>query len=138
MFYGEPTCAYRTLPVMKHGSVAVTCDRCGRPGWKLEVSDVTGEVCVDGARIADGDESRYWAGVLAGPSAHRYQAERGGRPGMFILPADASGTIRGREKLVCIGRRHPRYQRIVTWESAERAYRAAVAAGRDRISLSEI
>lgn len=102
------------------------------------MSDVTGEVRVDGARIADGDESRYWAGVLAGPRAHRYRAERGGRPGMFILPADAPGTIKGREKLVCIGRRHPRYQRIVTWESAERAYRAAVGAGRDRISLSEI
>ena len=84
---------------------------------ELEVSDVTGEVCVAGARIADGDESRYWAGVLADPRAHRYQAERGGRPGMFILPADAPGTIRGREKLVCIGRRHPRYQRIVTWEA---------------------
>lgn len=72
------------------------------------------------------------------PRARRYQAERGGRPGMFILPADAPGTIRGREKLVCIGRRHPRYQRIVTWESVERAHRAAVAAGRDRIGLSEI
>jgi hypothetical protein len=123
---------------MKQWSVAVTCDRCGRPGWKLEVSDVTGEICVDGARIADGDESRYWAGVLAGPVAHRYRAEPGGRPGAFILPADAPGSIRGREKLVCIGRKHPRYQRIVTWENAERAYLAAVAAGRDRIRLSEI
>jgi hypothetical protein len=61
-----------------------------------------------------------------------------GRPGAFILPADAPGAIAGREKLVCIGRKHPRYQRIVTWESAERACHAAVAAGRARIRLSEI
>lgn len=120
-------------------TVAVVCDRCHRPGWRLEVSPMTGEVRVDGARIADGDLSRYWAGVLAGRRAHRYQAQAGaGRPGAFILPADAPGTRTGREKLVCIGRRHPRYQRIVTWESIGRAYRAAVAAGRDRIGLREI
>ena len=28
----------------------------------------------------------------------------------------------GQGETVCIGRKHPRYQRIVTWESAERAY----------------
>ena len=61
------------------------------------------------------------------------------RPGAFILPADdAPGAHSGREKLVCIGRRHPRYQRIVTWESAERAYRSAVDAGKASIRLSEI
>ena len=59
----------------------------------------------------------------AGPRAHRYRADRGARPGAFILPADAPGIITGREKLVCIGRRHPRYERVVTWESAARAYR---------------
>ncbi len=99
---------------------------------------MTGEVYIDGARINGGDESRYWAGVLAGPRTHRYRADRLQRPGAFILPADASGPITGREKLVCIGRKHKRYQRIVTRESAERAHSAAAAAGRTSIRLSEI
>ena len=118
--------------------VAVTCDWCRRPGWRLEVSEMTGEVRIAGAIIAGGDTEPYWAGVLAGPRAHRYRADRGARPGAFILPADAPGTITGREKLVCIGRRHPRYERVVTWESAGRAYHAAVAAGRASIGLREI
>ena len=123
--------------------VSVVCDRCGRPGWRLEISELTGEVRVDGDRI-DGDGSRYWAGVLAGRRAHRYRANGHsprvgtGRPGAFILPADAPGAIAGREKLVCIGRRHPRYERIVTWESTERAYWVAVAAGHTRIGMHEI
>jgi hypothetical protein len=32
------------------------------------VSDVIGEICVDGAQIADGDESRYWAAAAVGAS----------------------------------------------------------------------
>jgi hypothetical protein len=99
---------------------------------------MTGEVRVDGARISGGDESRYWAGVLRGPRAHRYRAAPSARPGAFILPADAPGAVTGREKLVCIGRKHPRHERVVTAESAKRAYHAAVAAGRDRIGLREI
>jgi hypothetical protein len=120
-------------------TIAVVCDRCHRPGWWLEVSPLTGQVHIDGARIGGGDQSRYWAAVLGGPGAHRYRADSLHRPGAFILPADdAPGAQAGREKLVCIGRRHPRYQRIVTWESAERAYRAAADAGKASIRLSEM
>jgi hypothetical protein len=119
-------------------TITVVCDRCHRPSWRLEVSPLTGEVCIGGARIGGGDQLPYWAAFLSGPGAHRYRADLLHRPGAFILPADAPGTIRGREKLVCIGRKHPRYQRIVTWESAERAYRSAVAAGKASIRLSEI
>ena len=74
----------------------------------------------------------------ARPRAHRYRADRGARPGAFILPADGPAGFTGREKLVCIGRRHPRYQRVVAWESAGRAYYAAVAAGRASVGLREI
>jgi hypothetical protein len=120
--------------------VTVTCDRCGRPGWRLEISQL-GEVRIDGAYIGGGDTEPYWAAALGGPRAHRYRADRskyGARAGAFILPADGPAGIAGRVKLVCIGRKHPRYQRIVTWVSAERAYRAAAAAGRASIRLSEI
>ena len=120
--------------------VSVVCDRCQRPGWQLVVSEVTGDVVIDGARIGGGDGSPYWAAVLGGPSAHRYQAQAAtGRSGAFILPADGPETCYGgRDKLVCIGRRHPRYERVVTRESAARAYLAAAAAGRTRIGMCEI
>lgn len=120
-------------------AVTVVCDRCRRPGWRLEISEMTGEVRIDGARIGGGDTEPYWAKYLRGPRAHRYQAEAGaGRPGAFILPADGPAGYGTRDKLVCIGRRHPRYERVVTRESAVRAYAAAVAAGRASIGLSEI
>ena len=120
-------------------TVAVVCDRCHRPGWRLEVGPASGEVIVNGNRIAGADGSRYWAGVLGGPRAHRYRPGVGARAGAFILPAEGPETAYGgRDKLVCIGRRHPRYERVVTSESAGRAYRAAVAAGRTRIGLREI
>jgi len=118
--------------------VAVECDRCHRPGWHLVVSEVTGDVVIDGARIGGGDGSPYWAGVLGGPRAHRYRAASDARPGAFILPADGPAGYGTRDKLVCIGRRHPRYERVVTSQSAGRAYHAAVAAGRARISMHEI
>ncbi len=126
--------------MLRVDAVTVICGRCGRPGWSLEVSDVTGEVVIGGARIAGGDDSPYWARVLRSPSAHRYQADSlpGHRPGAFILPADGPAGYGSRQKLVCIGRKHPRYERVVTQASAERSYRAAVAAGRTRIGLSEI
>ena len=120
-------------------TVTVECDRCHRPGWSLEISEITGDVVVSGAGIAGADGSRYWAAVLGGPRAHRYQPDKyGARPGAFILPADPAGGYGDRHKLVCIGRRHPRYERVVTAGSAERAYHAAIAAGRDRIGLREI
>lgn len=119
-------------------TVTVVCDRCGRPGWRLEVSEVNGEVCIDGTRISGGDTSAYWAKVLRGPRAHRYPAASDGRPGAFILQADGPAGYGTRDKLVCIGRRHPRYERVVTSQSAERAYHAAVAAGRASIRLREI
>jgi hypothetical protein len=120
-------------------TVTVACDRCGRPGWRLEVSEINGDVVIDGGRIGGGDTSPYWATVLRGRRAHRYQpAEHGTRPGAFILPADGPAGYGTRDKLVCIGRRHPRYERVVTRKSAERAYTAAVAAGRARIRLSEM
>jgi hypothetical protein len=120
-------------------TVTVECDRCHRPGWWLEVSEATGDVFVDGARIGGADGSRYWAAVLGGPRAHRYQLdEHGARPGAFVLTADPAGGYGDRHKLICIGRRHPRYERVITSESAARAYHAAVAAGRDRIGLREI
>jgi len=119
-------------------TVTVTCDRCGRPGWRLEVSEVSGDVCVDGARISGGDTSSYWAKVLRGPRAHRYRAAGDGRPGAFILPADGPAGYGTRDKLVCIGRKHPRYERVVTSDRAGRAYHAAVAAGHASIRLSEI
>jgi hypothetical protein len=118
--------------------VTVECDRCHRPGWQLVVSEVSGDVVIDGARIAGADGSGYWAGVLDGPRAHRYVVANDVRPGAFILPADGSAGYGTRDKLVCIGRRHRRYERVVTSESAGRAYHAAVAAGRTRISMREI
>lgn len=118
--------------------VAVVCDRCGRPGWRLEVSPVTGEVSIAGARIAGGDGSAYWAGILASSRAHRYRAGQDVRPGAFILPADGLAGYGSRDKLVCIGRRHPRYERVVTQQGAERAYAAAVESARSQIRLSEI
>ena len=118
--------------------VTVVCDRCHRPGWRLEVSEVNGEVCVDGARINGGDVSPYSAGVLRSRDAHRYRAADGERAGAFILPADGPAGYGTRDELVCIGRKHPRYERVVTSASAERAYRTAVASGRTRIGLREI
>jgi hypothetical protein len=116
--------------------VTVVCDRCRRPGWQLVPSE-TG-VYVDGARIGGGDASAYWASVLRSRGAHRYRAGDGSRPGAFILPADGSAGYGTRDKLICIGRKHPRYERVVTSASAQRAYRAAVASGRSSIGLREI
>jgi hypothetical protein len=118
--------------------VPVACDRCGRPGWRLEVSELTGDVVIGGARISGADGSAYWARVLRGPRARRYQPDGAVRPGAFIVPADGPDGYGSRDKLVCVGRRHPRYERVVTRGSAERSYRAAVAAGRASIRLSEI
>ncbi len=115
-------------------TVTVVCDRCGRPGWRLEVSEINGDVCVDGARIGPDDVP---LASRAGRRAHAYRVP-GERPGAFILTADGPAGYGTRDKLVCIGRRHPRYERVVTSASAERAYRAAVAAGRTRIRMSEI
>jgi hypothetical protein len=115
-------------------TVTVVCDRCGRPGWRLEVSEVSGEIVVDGARI--GPDYAPLASQ-AGRRAHAYRLP-GERAGAFILTADGPAGYGTRDKLVCIGRRHPRYERVVTRESAGRAYRAAVAAGRARIRLSEM
>jgi len=72
------------------------------------VSPLTDDVCIGGARIARGDESRYWAGALAGPRAHCYRARDVARPGAFILPADAPRGYGDRDKLVWIGRKHKR------------------------------
>jgi hypothetical protein len=119
-------------------TVTVVCDRCHRPGWQLEVSEITGDVVVDGTRIGDGDTSPYWAKFFRSSRAHRYRATGDGRPGAFILPADGPAGYGTRDKLVCIGRRHPRYERVVTSERAGRAYRAAAAAGRTSIGLHEI
>lgn len=118
-------------------TITVVCDRCGRPGWQLVQSE-TGGVFVDGARIGGGDTSPYWAKVLRGPRAHRYPAASDSRPGAFILPADGPAGYGTRDKLVCIGRKHPRYERVITSASAKRAYAAAVEAGRIRIRLGEI
>ena len=119
-------------------TITVVCDRCGRPGWRLEVSEINGDICVDGARINGGDISPYWAKVLRGPRAHRYRPASDERPGAFILPADGPAGYGTRDKLVCIGRRHPRYERVVTSDRAARAYRAATAAGKASIRLSEV
>jgi hypothetical protein len=119
-------------------TVTVVCDRCQRPGWRLEVSEITGDVVVDGARIGDGDSSPSLASFLRGPRAHRYPAASDERPGAFILTADGPAGYGTRDKLVCIGRRHTRYERVVTSEKAACAYRAAVAEGRTRIGLHEI
>ena len=118
-------------------AVTVVCDRCRRPGWQL-VPSGTGGVLIDGARIAGADGSAYWARFLRGPRASRYRAAGDARPGAFILSADGPAGYGTRDKLVCIGRRHPRYERVVTSESAESAYRHAVAAGNASIRLSEM
>jgi hypothetical protein len=118
-------------------AVTVVCDRCGRPGWRLEVSELNGEVVIDGTRLSGADGSRYWSAVLRGRGAHRYPG-RGARPGAFIVPADGPAAFGSRDKLVCIGRKHPRYERVVTQASAERSYRAAVAAGRTSIGMREV
>jgi hypothetical protein len=117
-------------------AVSVVCDRCRRRGWQL-VRLETG-VYIDGNRVGGGDTSPYWAGFLRSRHAHRYRAGDGARAGAFILPADGPAGYGTRDKLVCIGRKHPRYERVVTRESAERSYHAAVAAGRTSIGLREI
>jgi hypothetical protein len=120
--------------------VAVVCDRCHRPGWRLEVGPYSGEVLIDGARIQGHDDESTWAAVLRGPR-HRFNADppAGTRAGAFILPADGPETdFGGRVKLVCIGRKHRPHERVVTRDSARRAYHAAVAAGRASIRLGEI
>jgi hypothetical protein len=120
--------------MLRVDAVTVTCDRCGRPGWRLEVSEISGDVVVGGARI--GPDSAPLAS-RAGHRAHAYRLP-GERAGAFILTADGPAGYGTRDKLVCVGRRHPRYERVVTSASAERAYRAAVAEGRTRIGLQEI
>jgi hypothetical protein len=140
-FPGMIHTAGRKVPDMDTSAVvSVVCDRCHRPGWRLEVSPINGEVCVDGARIS-ADDSRYWATFLGGPRAHRHRGGELERRGAFILSAYDLGDPAAwgdRHKLVCIGRKHGRYERVITSASAERAYHAAVAAGRARIRLSEI
>jgi len=118
--------------------VAVECDRCHRPGWTIGVSELTGRIVLDGHRLPDG-ESQYWQGVLSQPSAHRYrQSQHYGRAGAFIIPATRLPDYGTREKLVCIGRKHPRYERVVTEPAIAAAYKAAVAADRSRIGMREI
>ncbi len=120
--------------------VEVECDRCHRPGWRLEVGEFTGSVRIDGARVQGHDGDPAWAAVLAGP-AHRFNADpaAGTRAGAFIVPADGPETaFGGRVKLVCIGRKHRPYERVVTAERASRAYHAAIEAGRMSIGLREI
>jgi hypothetical protein len=103
------------------------------------VGEASGQVIVSGARVAGGDSEPWLVRFLAGPQAHRYRAAPGARAGAFILPAEGPATpYGGRDKLVCIGRKHPRYERVVTSASAERAYRQALAAGRTSIGLREI
>jgi hypothetical protein len=123
--------------------VDVVCDRCHRPGWQLVVSNVTGDVVIDGNRIGFGlgDADPGTMAMLRRPGANRWNADphSPGRAGAFILFAsDTEGPSSYREKLVCIGRKHPRYERVVTHDRAARAYRAAVSAGRTRIGLREI
>ncbi len=137
MLHAESTAR---LPCMGK-MVGVTCDRCGRPGWLLQLGPLSGEAIITGERLPSADGALY-AEVLSGPRAHRFGASRapGIRPGAFILPADAPGRegYDERQKLVCIGRKHPRYERVVTREKIQRAYEDAVAAGRTSIRLSEI
>jgi hypothetical protein len=106
--------------------VSVLCDRCHRPRWRLLVSNVTGEICTEVIPPRRTDIPSGWVPVNPGPA------------GAFIAEADGPAGIKGRQKLACTGRRHPRYERVITWESAERAYLAAVAAGRGSIGLREI
>jgi hypothetical protein len=138
MLFSPMLQAHSTARLPSVDAVTVVCDRCHRPGWSLEVSEINGDVVVDGARINGADGSPSLAAMLRSPRAHRYRAADGGRPGAFILTADGPAGYGTRDKLVCIGRRHPRYERVVTHESAERAYTAAVAAGRTQIRLSEM
>ncbi len=74
-----------------------------------------------------------------GRHAHSYRIPdpEGTRAGAFILAAYGPGAPY-REKLVCVGRKHPRYERVVTPERAARAYYATVAAGRTSIGLADL
>ena len=101
--------------------VLVECDRCRRPGWELSVHEATGDVRIDGLPA-------------------RASGRNGLRPGMEIDVADGAALHRQgfRLRLACTGRKHPRHERVVTMETAGRAYAAAVAAGRGRIRLSDI
>jgi hypothetical protein len=117
--------------------VTVECDRCHRPGWKLTISELSGDVVLDGARI--GDDLMPLA-FRTGPRPHSYRGQ-GSRAGAFILDAAGPGQPVGmgeREKLVCAGRKHPRYERVVNRDRWVRAYFSAIAAGRPSIRLSEI
>jgi hypothetical protein len=122
-------------------AVTVVCDRCGRPGWQLEISPINGAVIVSGARLP-GDDTMALA-CVAGPRPDGYRLNGETPPGMFILaatgpPTNLAAPYGERDKLVCIGRKHKRYARVVTRESAERSYHGAVAAGRSSIGLREI
>lgn len=113
--------------------VTVTCDLCSRPvcAYRVTFAGVsTVEVAIP--------ES-----AAGGSLTHRSRPDGAGPPGAFLIEANDPGQeITHRHKLACISRRHPRghprYERVITWERAERAVRAAVAAGRSSIRMSEI
>ena len=135
--------------------VAVECDRCHRPGWRLRVSPDTGEVVIDGHRqSADRDANsdlnmraflRMTEHMPPAVFSELWQAEqqRAGRDGgtgrQFIVSADGpAGTASGwREKLICVGRKHT-YEHTVTAGKAARAYHAAVARGDTSIRMRDI
>jgi hypothetical protein len=116
--------------------VAVVCDRCHRPGWQLEAGPFSGKVVVSGNRVGE-DMTPLAAQVGPRPHSYRLRDPEGARAGAFILAAPGPGAPY-REKLVCVGRKHPRYERVITRERAARAYHAAVAAGRVSIGLADL
>jgi hypothetical protein len=123
-----PTAGRKVPDMDTNADVTVVCDRCHRPVYKLRMT--VGGIHTVGAELPDGP--------AAGKLTNRYQPDPTIRPGAFVLEANGPAGITHRHKLVCIGRRHPRYERVIAWERAERAFLAAVAAGHDRISMHEI
>jgi hypothetical protein len=134
-------------PSVRHTpSVLVECDRCHRPGWRLfETGDIFVYRRVDAVMHEEGrPDDEAWPAVLRGSRRRGFRADPppGPRAGAFVTAADHPESPfigeKWRLRLSCTGRKHPLYERVVTKARAERAYSAAVAAGRDRIRLSEI
>ena|SRR6266849_4781262 len=134
MYMSGPTLAAMGTPVIK-----VECDRCHRPGWRLETGPLTGRVRIEGTRVMALDDEQAMADLLRGQRHRAADPPFSVRPGAVILSADdPQGEHSDRVKLVWVGRKHPPFGRVVTSESADRAYRAAVATDRTSIRLSEI
>jgi len=125
---------------MQHAPVVVECDRCHRPVTRLVAEP--GRVRMDGAARASREAPTLPGlrrdGVMAGDP--RLLGRRRSRtPDRVVVPAyrDPAGEW-DRWKLICFGRKHGRYERVVTQAALDASDARARSTGRDRIGMREI